>query len=161
MTLAYLDSDMCGNKTHIFTLNELALNVRITTVFQQIIELPSEQVPNHDSFQEMLWNRDTIAYQVTTTNSPDVTDQLSDSGENHSGFLERHHTDLERTYQNERTVNDTFKVHCSNTESSSQHIPSEGVYVLDSFSESPELYHLFGRTVLLCRFNKCKYKNSL
>ena len=68
MTLAYLDSGMCGNKTHIFTLNELALNVRITTVFQQIIELPSEQVPNHDSFQEMLWNRDTIAYQVTTTN---------------------------------------------------------------------------------------------
>ena len=64
-----------------------------------------------------------------------MTAQLSDSGENHSGFLERHHTDLERTYQNERTVNDTFEVHCSNTESSSQHIPSEGVYVLDSFSE--------------------------
>ena len=150
VTLTYLDLDMFGNKSHIFTLTELASNVRITTVFQQITELPSEQVQNHDSFQEMLWNGDNIAYQFTITNSPEVTDRLSDSGENHSGFLDGHHTDIERTYQNERTANDTPEVHCSNTESSSQQITSKDVYALDSFSKSPENH-------TICLAGRCFY----
>ena len=133
--LANLKPEMYTNKTHIFSLDKLALNARKTTVFHQIMESLSEQIQDHNLFEEILWNQYEFTNEVTATN---VLHSTFGYREYHFSFIGGDETDAERTHQNETIVNDNFGGHSSNTESNSQHTRSEVVHILDSFSETPE-----------------------
>ena len=126
---------MYTNKTYIFSLDKLALNARKTTVFHQIMESLSEQIQDHNLFEEILWNQYEFTNEVTATN---VLHSTFGYREYHFSFIGGDETDAERTHQNETIVNDNFGGHSSNTESNSQHTRSEVVHILDSFSETPE-----------------------
>ena len=141
--LANLKSEMYTNKNHIFSLDELALNIRITSAFHQIMESPSEQIQNHNSFQEILWSQYELTNEVTAANSPDMLDSIFGSREYHSSFIGGDYTDVDRTYQDETIVNDSFEEHSSNTESNSRLATSEVVHVLNSISEPPENHTIF------------------
>ena len=104
---------MYTNKTHIFSLDKLALNARKTTVFHQIMESLSEQIQDHNLFEEILWNQCECTNEVTATN---VLHSTFGYREYHFSFIGGDETDAERTHQNETIVNDSLEEHSSNTE---------------------------------------------